>query len=239
MNRLMLGLAVTAALAFAAGATAAEAPKKLYRWVDKDGKVQFSDSLPPEAIDQARTELSATSGRAVAEVDRALTAEERATLEAQERLAAQERDAAEKARESEHAMLASFQTEDDLRHSFKIRQDLLNQTLEAIEAGIAGQRDSLASLLLQASESELAGTAVGKKQADTIRELHLEIGKQQQMLVQKQAELVDLDGELERLLGRFRELRNPAAPGTPPATPDAAAAPAAETPAPDAATPAG
>ena len=37
---------------------------EVYRWVDKDGKVQFSDALPPEAVDQARTEINATSGMA-------------------------------------------------------------------------------------------------------------------------------------------------------------------------------
>jgi hypothetical protein len=233
MKRLTLGLAVTAALVLVASLASAQTapPKKLYRWVDKDGKVQFSDSLPPEAVDQARSELN-QSGRVTATVDRALTDEERVIFEAQEAAAAAERDAAAKARESEHAMLASFQTEDDLRRSFRIRQELLAQTLEAIEAGIAGQRDSLASLLAQAAEAELAGRAVGAIQASTIRDLHVEIGKQQQMLVIKQSELVDLDGELVRLLGRFRELRGDATPDTPtPDTPAAEATPAETSPA--------
>ena len=77
MKHLLICLAITTSLLAAGTAEAQKASKRLYRWVDRDGKVQFSDSLPPEAVDQARTEIS-ESGRVVADVDRALTAEERA-----------------------------------------------------------------------------------------------------------------------------------------------------------------
>jgi len=109
-------------------------------------------------------------------------------------------------------MIASFQTEDDLRRSFAVRITLLQQTLDAVEAGISGQRASLASVLANASETELAGKPVNVKQAAAIRELHMELGKQQQMLVLKQGELVDLDEELAHLVKRFRELKGVDAP---------------------------
>jgi hypothetical protein len=107
-----------------------------------------------------------------------------------------------------------------------VRVSLLQQTLEAIEAGIASQRASLGSLLVQASETELAGGVVKPKQAETIRQLHREIGKQQQSLVLKQAELVDADRNLEFLLQRFRELKaEPVAPDSVPSEAPADATP--------------
>ena len=225
MKHLVLSLAVIGAIVATGAAEAQKAPtKKLYRWVDKDGKVQFSDSLPPEAIDQARTEMSNT-GRVVADVDRALTPEEQAAAELAaaeaERLEAE----AERVRKSEEAMLASFQTEDDLRRAQDTKVTMLQQTLEAIEAAISSQRASLTALLLQASENELAGKAVNAAQAQTIVQLHREIGKQQQMLIVKQAELIDADRQLEFLVQRFRALK---AQGTDDAAPaDTGAAPPA------------
>ncbi len=225
MSRILLSLAVISTLLVAGTADAQKPPpKKLYRWVDKDGKVQFSDSLPPEAIDQARTELS-NSGRVVADVDRALTAEERAAKEKADAEAARLEAEALQTRQSEEAMISSFQTEEDLRRSVQVRVELLQQTLEAIEAGIASQRASLSALLIQASETELAGAKVRPAQADTIRQLHREIGKQQQMLIVKQAELQDVDAELEHLLRRFREIKAGNAP------PEATPAPAEAVPA--------
>lgn len=209
MNRKLVCLAVIAALLASGGALAQEKTKKLYRWVDKDGKVQFSDTLPAEALEHARTEISAESGRTTGAVDRALTPEEQAE---KERLAAEaeraERDA-EKERQTEEAMLASFQSEEDLRRSYGLRVTLMQENLNAIEAGIGSQRTSLTGLLAEASESELAGKAVNAKQAAAIREIHAEMVKQQNMLIVKQAELMKLDEELEHLVRRFHELKAP------------------------------
>jgi hypothetical protein len=224
MVRKLLSFAVMSAVLAASLAGAQEKPKKLYRWVDKDGKVQFSDALPPEAVDQARTEINAQSGMATAQVDRALTAEERAAKEKADAEKARAEKDAEQARMTEEAMIASFQTEDDLKRSFQVRIELMQQTLDAIEAGIGSQRASLTGLLAQASEAELAGTPVAAKQVATIRELHSEMIKQQQMLVLKQGELLDLDKELVRLIERFRELKAPRSETTAPAEPATPAA---------------
>jgi hypothetical protein len=220
MIRKILSLAVMAAVLAAGAAGAQEKSKKLYRWVDKDGKVQFSDTLPPEAVDSARTEINATSGMATSSIDRALTPEERAAKEALDTAMATATKEAERIKQTEEAMIASFQNEDELKRSFKIRTELLQQTLDAIEAGIGSQRASLASLLADASEAELGGKPVNAKQASSIRELHVEMAKQQQMLVLKQSELVGLDKELARLVERFREIKDAGAtPAPAPADP--------------------
>jgi hypothetical protein len=218
--RSLLGVAVISTLLFAGIADAQQVkPKKLYRWVDKEGKVQFSDTLPPEAVDQARTEISSQSGLATATVERALTPEERAAQEIIDAALAKANQEAEQVRQTEEAMIASFQTEADLKRSFQVRTSLLQQTLDAIEAGISSQRASLAALLSDASDAELAGKPVNVRQASTIRELHAEMAKQQQMLVLKQGELVDLDQELLHLVNRFREIKGieaaPAEAGAP------------------------
>ncbi len=217
-------IALALLLASGAAAQEEEKAKKLYRWVDKDGKVQFSDTLPAEAIEQARTEISASSGRTTGEVERALTPEEQAE---NERLAAEreiQRRSDEKERQTEEAMLASFQTEQDLRRSYGVRVTLMQENLNAIEAGIGSQRNSLTSLLAQASEAELDGRPVNAMQASTIGELRQEMAKQQNMLVIKQAELLRLDQELEHLVQRFHKLK-----GGTPSAPEAAP-PAGESP---------
>ena len=224
MIRKYLSLAVIAAvLAASASAQEPEAPKKLYRWMDKDGKVQFSDTLPPEAVDQARTEINATSGMTTSSLERALTTEERAAKEALEHATETASKHAERIKMTEEAMIASFQNEDELKRSFKIRTELLQQTLDAIEAGIGSQRASLASQLADASEAELAGKRVNARQASSILALHVEMAKQQQILVLKQGELVALDQDLDRLVERFGDIKgsgkapSPAPATTPPA----------------------
>ncbi|HLS83352.1 MAG TPA: DUF4124 domain-containing protein [Arenimonas sp.] len=219
---LALGAAVAAALLAGADAGAQE-KKKLYRWVDKDGKVQFSDSLPPEAVDQARTEINAESGRTTATLEQAMTPEERAAWEREQAELERIRKQEELVRQTEDAMISSFQTEDELRAAFAERIDLKRQNIEAIEAGIASQRSSLARLLTEASEAELAGSAVNPRHAQTITELYKEMGRQQQMLIVREAEMVGMDAQLAHLLERFREAKG---------LPDPAAEQAAEQAAP-------
>src|SRR5690348_14129068 len=88
MWRSKLSLAILAVVLASAVAHAEEVKKKLYRWVDKDGKVHFDDALPPEAVNQARQEFSSKTGTQTGAVDRALTPEELAQKEAADKAAA-------------------------------------------------------------------------------------------------------------------------------------------------------
>ncbi len=77
-------LAVTCALAIAAG-TPGHSQAQLYKWVDENGKIQYTDTVPPSALDRARKELR-SDGTVKKETERAATAEERrlATMKAVE-----------------------------------------------------------------------------------------------------------------------------------------------------------
>lgn len=225
MYRTTLCLAIAAALAAAVPVTAhgqsgtKQTGKKLYRWVDKKGNVHFDDALPPEAVDQARTEFSAKSGNTTGSVDRALTAEERANLAAQKQAAADAAAVAAEQARQEQAMLESYQSEDDLRRAYGERISLLKQTLESTDVGLKSIRGSLADLLAEASTTELENGKVDAKRAATIRDLHAEMVKQQGFQTARQTELLQLDGEFQRMLARYRELKAAAA------TPPTAAAP--------------
>lgn len=208
MNRTRFVAAlVTAVLCMGMADAQTTKGKKLYRWVDKDGKVQFSDALPPEAVDQARKEFSADSGTKTGAVDRALTAEERAALDSAATTAAWQALRDEERKREEDAMLTAYATEADLTRAFNERVDLLRQTVEGIEVSIAGQRVSLLTQLANAAESELAKRPVDAKRAQTIHDLHDELVKQQDILMRREAELGALGQEFEQTLAHYRELR--------------------------------
>ena len=210
MVRKILSLAVMAAVLVASAAGAQDGNGQEALPLDRQGRqgaVQRHAAArsggPGPYRDQCRR-----AAWPPATLERALTPEERAAKDAERRRRGHRQPRhAERVQKTEEAMIASFQNEDELKRSFKIRTELLQQTLDAIEAGIGSQRASLASLLADASEAELAGTPVNAKQATSIRDLHVEMAKQQQMLVLKQGELVALDKELVRLVERFREIK--------------------------------
>lgn len=179
--------------------------KKLYRWTDSSGKVHYTDALPADVVNQARAELSATTGLVRSTVDRALTPEERRAAEAAALSAAEAQARIENTRRAEEAKVSSFRTEEDLRAAYTERQSVIDETLDSLEAAISAQRGSLHQQLGVAGDAELAGRPVAERTAAVILELRQELQKQEQARVERAAERQVLGEELERLVVLFRE----------------------------------
>ena len=207
---------VVAAIAFSAQAQADV--KKLYRWVDKEGKVHFDDALPPEVMDQARDEFNANSGTKVGSVARALTPEERAQLAADQAAAAAAAVAANEQQRVETVMLSSYETEFDLIRAYNARLGLLKSVLVSTDVGIKSMRNTLADLLARASETELGHRKVVGKRVNQIADLHVELVKQTSFQANRRNEYTALNEEFQRMLVRYRELRAITPVGAAPAT---------------------
>lgn len=179
--------------------------KKLYRWTDESGKVHYTDALPAEVVNQARAELSATTGLVRSEIGRALTEVERRELEAQAATSAAARDRLENNRRSEEAKVSSFRAESALREAYLERQRLIDDTLSSLEAGINAQRDSLHQQLGVAGDAELAGRTVPPRTLSVIGELRRELQNQEEARLARAAEKQVLNEELERLVVLFRQ----------------------------------
>lgn len=204
-----------AALVALAGPAAAQkktdgAAKKLYCW-NENGQKVCGDALPATAVDSARTEISARSGLATRRVERALTAEERASASARaeaERTAAL---AAEAQQRRELAMVESYASEADLRRAYEHRLSLSKGTLQASRMAVTGLRQSLLSLLRRAGEAELMGRPVAKPLGENIRRQHAELLRQQRLLADYHREAAEVEGEFVDTLARYRALKIPAA----------------------------
>ncbi|MEO8001118.1 MAG: DUF4124 domain-containing protein [Arenimonas sp.] len=230
-TRSLLALAIIAGLL--AGGLNAQEKKKLYRWVDKDGKVQISDQLPPEAVNQARKEIN-SKGESLGTVDRALTEAERTTQSAQKAADAEAQKTADQKKRIEDAMMINYATEDDLRRTYKERIDLLQQTIESTDISIKSIRGSLTGMLAQASESELAKRSVDPARAKQIQDMHVELLKQQTAQASSHNDVKTMENEYAAVLARYRELRGTetTTPATgAPAAPANTAAPTTQTPA--------
>ncbi|BAW00175.1 hypothetical protein [Lysobacter enzymogenes] len=195
-------LALAAPLASAQDAS----KKKLYCW-DEGGRKVCGDALPAHAVDSARTEISAKSGLATAQVGRAMSAEERTAAEQAARAARSAATAAEAQKRRDRAMAESYATEDDLRKSFQERIVLLDETVKASQLGIEGRRQTVLSLLRKAGEAELNGKPVGSGLAENIRGQHDELLHQQDVLKQQVLERSLADQDLATALERYNALK--------------------------------
>lgn len=201
-------------LAIASGATFAQARtdgKKLYCWNDNGRKI-CGDALPPSAVDNARTEISARSGLAVRSVDRSLNSDERSAADAAAKAALTEAEARADARRRDLAMVDSYATEADLRRAYGERITLVEESLKTSNLGAINLRLSLLSLLRQASELELQSQPVRKPLADNIVKQHADLLHQQRILKDQTADRASLGSDLDAALARYRALKATTAP---------------------------
>ena len=198
--------------------------KKIYCW-NEGGKKVCGDALPASATDSARTEISAKSGLRTGQVDRALTDAERTEAARAADAARRQAEADAVQQRRDLAMVESYATEADLRRAYGERTELLDETLKASTLGVTNLRLSLLNLLRQASDRELSGDIVSKSLTTTIRDQHVELLRQQQILASQRLDRAALDDDLKDALLRYRALKAP--PGAAAtAKPDAQAGPA-------------
>lgn len=202
--RVLCTLSIAAVLALLAAPADAQ---RLYRWVDADGKVHYTDTLPPEAVDKARDELS-RSGMTVNRVDRALTPEERAAAEAEAAERQREADAVAEREKMDAVLLGSYQSEADLKRAYGERFDLLDQSLEAARVGIRSQEKSLDDLLTHAAGLERSGKPVPATVQSSINSARIQVNQQREFLTRRERERESLQQEYDTVLARYRALRS-------------------------------
>lgn len=179
--------------------------RRVHCW-EEDGRRICGDALPASAVDAARTEISAATGRRRAEVGRALSAEERAEAQAEARRVAEQAEAEAAARRRDIAMVESYSTEADLHRAYDNRIQLIEESIKTSQMGVANLRLSLLTQLRQAAETELHGRPVNKPLVDNILGQHGDLIRQQAILEQQQREREELDASLQEALERYRSL---------------------------------
>ena len=205
-NPLLL-IVLCLALAPAALAQQAAGPsKKLYCW-NQNGQRVCSDALPPGAENLARDEISARSGLRTGQVQRALSDEERALAASDEVQRQVDQAALETRKRTDQAMLASYQTEDELRRVFGERISIVENSIRTARYNVASLREGLVSLLQNAGDRELDGQPVAPELANRISGRHRELLRQQQLQGGFERQRAELDVEIADIMRRYRDLK--------------------------------
>ena len=137
------------------------------------------------------------------QVARALTAEESARAAIEEE--AQKIEAQRRRREM--AMVASYETEEDLKRAFGNRLELIEESLKGSALALTNLHASLISLLRQANESELQSKPVGKLVREKIQNQHAELQALRELKQRQETEREMLNAEFQAAMSRYRTLK--------------------------------
>jgi len=184
---------------------ASASAQNVYKWVDEDGEVHYSQTLPPERAGQAHDRLT-EDGLLAERVDRVKTADELAALKAEQ---AHKKEEAEQRRiqaQQDRLFLAAFPTEEDVRHSIQSRRDTVMAERDSVESLIEQSRARFAARVERAAALERRGEPVPESIIERIASDREAIRDLNERLDQIDARLAALDEELAAELRRHRRL---------------------------------
>lgn len=194
-----------AALATATATVTAQA--KLYRWVDEEGNVHYSDRVPPAAAQKERKVLD-EQGRTVEQHQRAKTKEE---LEEERRRREQVIEEARKREErarQDRALLATFTTVEDLEHLRDDRVTAIDAQIAIVEEKLERLRRTLADLEARAESVTEGGKAMISDELNLrLQRTEQEIVRNEEYVKTRRAERQAVIDQFDADIVRFKELK--------------------------------
>ena len=193
--------ALVGALAMLASTSPARAA--LDKGVDEKGVVHYTDTLPPEAIDKARTELN-KQGVEVKKTDKALTPEQRRALDQdaqkQKQLTRQQEEVARRDR----ALLSSYTNEAEI----DLARNRSLQTIDNVVQSTLAYSDQLSKRKaeLEAKKEEMKGKPIVAVYDRELESIDSELVRQGELIEQKKRETEIVVAKYDADKQRWREL---------------------------------
>lgn len=182
----------------------------LYKWVDENGQIRYSDRLPVNQAKKKHQQLNSQgvvlSTKEAAKSDEELAAEAEARRK-QEEQAAKEAELKEAQYKKDQVLLLTFSSEEEIGLARDDRLDVLESVIKLINKSIAGTEQQLQKLQTSADEIYLSqGKEVPGGLAQKIEHFTRKIESRYAQLESKMAEKDKINEQYALDLARYREL---------------------------------
>ncbi len=179
--------------------------EKLYKWVDAEGQVHYSNRLPPEAAKQKREEIN-KQGRTVKVYRAPLTAEEKAEEARLELLEQKKRKLAEKRAIHDRSLLATYSNTDDMHVAMQGKLEAVESLIKLTNSRLNSLQNRLLELTEEAASFERSGKQLPDKLQRQISNLRDQIAQNKAFVEDKKLEMDDIRLQSQADIRRFTEL---------------------------------
>ncbi len=186
---------------------AKESAAKLYRWVDKQGKVHYSDTIPAEAAYHKRIIYDKAQVRKLKVVEKPKTKEELAREARLAQLRKEEKRLLQEQLAKDRALLRTYRSEEDLQLALKGQLNTIDARIRVLEANIRRLQTLLKSKIAKAAEMERNGREVPKALARNIASLRKQIQLAEAKIDHEAQAKESLQRKFVQDIERFRRLQ--------------------------------
>jgi hypothetical protein len=178
----------------------------LYKWVDDEGRVHYSDQLPPVDAKRAHSAMD-ERGVTIDQVEPAKTPEQIKQEQEVERLRREREQLIEKQRTADRVLLRTFRTEDDIIMTRDGQLQAIDAYIKITHANIKRLKSSLEDLQRQAAARELSGKQIPEKFLQEIEDKNQALKDAYQSIVRREHDKDRIRKSFAKDLQRFRELK--------------------------------
>ena len=183
----------------------------LYKWIDENGQIRYSDRLPPSQVKKKHQQLNSQgvilTTKEAAKSDEQLAAEAEAARKLEEENAKQAR-LKEAQDKKDRVLLLTFSSEEELGIARDNRLDVLDSVIQLINKSINATQQQLDELQTNADAIYLSkGKEVPGGLAQKIEHFTRKLESRNAQLASKIAEQDRINEQYEKDLARFRELK--------------------------------
>jgi hypothetical protein len=183
------------------------AQAKLYRWVDEEGNVHYSDRVPPAAAEKERKVLN-EEGRTIERHQRAKTREEAEQQRRSEQQIIEEARRREEQQRQDRMLLMTFTTAEDLEHVRDDRVAAVDAQIMILDEKLERLRKARADLDAQAAKLTEGGQAmISDDLNQRLQRNEAEIRRSEAYLESRRAERQAIVDKFNADLERFKELK--------------------------------
>ena len=189
-----------------AGTGTAWAEKRLFRWVDEDGNVHYSDVIPPSQSAQGHDELS-KEGITRKSVEPPKSPEEYAREKELEHLRAEQQRLIEQQQAADRVLVETYRTEDEILLTRDGKIASVDAAIAVILSNVQRHKRSLTDLQSEAAGYERRGQKIPKSLHDRIGETERGIASAYESIVRREQQKDSIRAEYDGSLSRFRDLK--------------------------------
>lgn len=204
MNRTRTNLVWITAL-WLAVATAGQAAERVYKWVDANGQVQYSNRIPPEAALREREQID-PSGRVIkvykAPLSPAQKAEEKQLAKLEELRKKREK----KRAMHDRSLLATYSSKQDMLDAQQNKINMVQALIQLTHSRITAMHKRMHKLTELAAGYERSGKHLPFGLKQEIRNLRDQIDHNTRFAADKEADIKEIRKQFELDIARYEEL---------------------------------
>jgi hypothetical protein len=179
--------------------------ERMYKWVDENGQVHYSNQLPPEAVQRKREVLN-DQGRTVKVYRAPLTPEEKIEEKQLAELELKKKELAQKRANHDRSLLATYSSEKDMDIARDARISMIESLIDSTNTHIGIMENRMQELSKEAADNERSGKPLPASLMSRMSTLRKQIERNKEFVTDKKQEVEDITQQFDNDIRRYNEL---------------------------------